>query len=162
MMKLLLFVLLPLLLLIGAAGGAFMTGMIPGLSPASLFGGGGGMADDPKELMPPPSYSQAPLGSAFYTLEEFVVNVRTKRSYPVFLLTSITVETVDESVRAEVAAAEPRIRDAMIVFLSSLTPIQLNGYDGIQRVRTGAWRILNTYLDPGLLVNVQVAKLTVK
>ncbi|NQW12523.1 MAG: flagellar basal body-associated FliL family protein [Alphaproteobacteria bacterium] len=161
MMKLLLFIVLPLLLLIGAAGGAFMTGMIPGLSPAMLFGGGDEMTD-PKDMVPPPSSQRAPLGTDFYTLEEFVVNVRTKRSYPVFLLASITVETADETVRVDLGLVEPRIRDAMIVFLSGLTPAELNGYDGIQRVRTGAWRILNTYLDRDLLVNVQVGKLTVK
>lgn len=161
MMKLVLFIVLPLLLLIGAAGGAFMTGMIPGLSPAALFGGGEEMAE-PEELLPPPTSQQGPVGGDFYTLEEFVVNVRTKRTYPVFLLVSVTIETANEGVRPAIAAAEPRIRDAMIVFLSGLTPGELNGYDGIQRVRAGAWRILNEFLDPDSLINVQVGKLTVK
>ena len=50
----------------------------------------------------------------------------------------------------------------MIVYLSSLTPQQLNGYDGIQNVRNNAWRLLRELVDPDLILNVQIAKLTVK
>lgn len=161
MKKLILFVLLPLLLLIGAGLGALVAGLVPGVSIPGLTPHGGAPAEKKDPGAPPPT-RRSPQGAATYVLPEFVVNLRTNRTYPVFLLLSLAVEMRDEGVRPTMAAQEPRIRDAMIIFLSSMTPTDLNGYDGIQRVRDNAWRILQTFVDPEDLVNVQVAKLTVK
>ena len=118
--------------------------------------------EEPKEDLPPLTSAQTPLGTAFYTLEEFVVNLKSNRAYPVFLLLSLTIETQNEGVRPIIEAQEPRIRDAMIVYLSSLSPAELNGYAGIQRVRTKAWQVLRNLVDPELVLNVQITKLTVK
>lgn len=164
MKKLILFVLLPLLLLIGAGLGALVAGLVPGISIPGLTPPpkAAGAAAEKKDLGAPSPAKRGPEGAASYVLPEFVVNLRTNRSYPVFLLLSLAVEIRDEGVRPTMAAQEPRIRDAMIIYLSSMTPTDLNGYDGIQRVRDNAWRILQQFVDPKDLVNVQVAKLTVK
>lgn len=163
MKKLILFVLLPLLLLIGAGLGALVAGLVPGVALPG-FGGMSGMTAEEEKTDPaaPPSFQPSPVGASIYVLPEFVVNLQTNRSYPVFLLLSLAVEMRNEGVRPTMAAQEPRIRDAMIVYLSSLTPSDLNGYDGIQRVRDNAWKILHKFVPPEELVNVQVAKLTVK
>lgn len=163
MKKLVLFVVLPLLLLIGAGFGALVAGLVPGVKIPGL--GGHGMSNEEKKMEDPgapPSAKPSPVGSAIYVLPEFVVNLQTKRSYPVFLLLSLAVEIANEASRPAMAAAEPRIRDALIIYLSSLTPSDLNGYDGIQRVRDNAWKILKKFVDPKELVNVQIAKMTVK
>lgn len=165
MKKLILFAVLPLLLLIGAGAGAFLAGMIPGAGPE-----GGFLAEmfkeapkpDPDTVVPPPASAPSPETTAFFILPEFVVNLQTKRTYPVFLLLSMSIEIRDEGAQPEMAAAEARIRDAMIVFLSSLTPNDLNGYEGIERIRTNTWRILHRFVDPKILVNVQISKMTVK
>lgn len=163
MKKLILFVLLPLLLLIGAGLGALVAGLVPGVSIPGLGMLGANKAEEKKEeLAAPPTSKQSPVGSSIYVLPEFVVNLQSNRSYPVFLLLSLAVEMRDEGVRPTMAAQEPRIRDAMIIYLSSLTPSDLNGYDGIQRVRDNAWKILHKFVPANELVNVQVAKLTVK
>lgn len=154
MKKLIIFIVLPLLLLGGAGAGAFFMGLIPGQ-------GGEEVMVEEDNTVPPP-YLKAPVESVTYTLPEFVLNLKTKRTYPVFLLLSLVVETRDEVARNAVADREPRIRDSMIVYLSSLTPADLNGYAGIQRVRQNAWQILRKHVDKDMLLNVQVAKLTVK
>ncbi|MDF1793338.1 MAG: flagellar basal body-associated FliL family protein [Thalassobaculaceae bacterium] len=164
MKKLLLFVLLPLLLLIGAGAGAFVAGLIPG------FGGGAEteMTEaqkaelERKENIAPSAAKASPTGAVFHTLDEFVVNLQSNRGYPVFLLLSITIELSDQSAVPVITTQEPRIRDGMIVYLSSLTPQQLNGYDGIQGVRNRTWKLLRELVDPDLILNVQIAKLTVK
>lgn len=164
MKKLILFVLLPLLLLIGAGLGALVAGLVPGVAIPG-FGGSHGAAQEEMEKEDPgapPTSRPSPVGSSIYVLPEFVVNLKTNRSYPVFLLLSLAVEMHDEGVRPTMAAQEPRIRDAMIIYLSSLTPSDLNGYDGIQRVRDNAWQILHKFVPAEDLVNVQIAKLTVK
>ena len=164
MKKLILFVVLPLLLLIGAGLGALVAGLIPGVSIPGLSGEFGTGKEQMKKQDPsaPPTSRPSPVGATIYVLPEFVVNLQTNRAYPVFLLLSLAVEMRDEGVRPTMAAQEPRIRDAMIIYLSSLTPGDLNGYDGIQTVRDNAWRILHKFVPEGELVNVQIAKLTVK
>lgn len=154
MKKLIIFIVLPLLLLGGAGAGAFLMGFIPGQ-------GGEEVVVEEDNSVPPP-YLPAPIGSVTYTLPEFVLNLKTKRTYPVFLLLSLVVEAPNEEARNAIAAREPRIRDSMIVYLSSLTPADLNGYAGIERVRQNAWLILQKHIDKEMLHNVQVAKLTVK
>ncbi len=161
MKKLALFVVLPLILLIGAGLGALVAGFVPGVSIPGITPGPP-KPEEPTDAGAPPSSRPSPQGSVIDVLPEFVVNLQTNRTYPVFLLLSLAVELRDESVRPAMAAQEPRIRDAMIIYLSSLTPSDLNGYDGIQKVRDNAWRILHEFVGPKDLVNVQVAKLTVK
>lgn len=163
MKKLLLFVLLPLLLLIGAGAGAFVAGLIPGFGAPEPEMTAEQKAEMERLANTAPSPAQpSPAGAVFHTLDEFVVNLQSNRSYPVFLLLSLTVELSNEGAVPVITAEEPRIRDGMIVYLSSLTPQQLNGYDGIQEVRNNAWRLLRELVDPDLIVNIQVAKLTVK
>ncbi len=162
MKKLILFVLLPLLLLIGAGLGALVAGLVPGVSIPGIGPGHDAAPEPKKDPGAPPTSKQSPEGATIYVLPEFVVNIQTNRSYPVFLLLSVAVEMRDEGVRPVMAAQEPRIRDAMIIYLSSLTPSDLNGYDGIQRVRDNAWKILQKFVPEDQLVNVQIAKLTVK
>lgn len=162
MKKLILFVMLPLLLLIGAGLGALVAGLVPGVSIPGLGGGSAATEEAGSDLGAPATSDRSPADSVIYVLPEFVVNLQTNRTYPVFLLLSLAVEMQDESSRPTMAAQEPRVRDAMIIYLSSLTPSDLNGYDGIQRVRDNAWRILHEFMPSEDLVNVQVAKLTVK
>lgn len=160
MKKLILFVVLPLLLLIGAGLGALVAGMVPGVVIPGLTPAPPVVVE--KDPGAPPTYLASPQGAVIDMLPEFVVNVRSNRTYPVFLLVSLAVELVNEAARPALAAQEARIRDAMIIYLSSLTPNDLNGYEGIQLIRDNSWRILQEFVDPKLMVNVQVAKLTVK
>jgi flagellar FliL protein len=150
--------------LIGAALGALVAGLVPGVAIPGLGGGQQAAHEEEKQQDPgaPPTSKPSPPGSSIYVLPEFVVNLQTNRSYPVFLLLSLAVEMRDEGVRPTMAAQEPRIRDAMIIYLSSLTPSDLNGYDGIQRVRDNAWKILHKFVPADEVINVQIAKLTVK
>jgi flagellar FliL protein len=163
MKKLLLFVLLPLLLLIGAGAGAFVAGLIPGFGEPPPPPTAEELAEMERIANTAPSPAQpSPPGALFHTLDEFVVNLRSNRGYPVFVLLSVTVEVPDQGAVQSVAAQEARIRDGMIVFLSSLTPQDLNGYEGITRVRNFAWKLLRDLVGTDLILNIQISKLTVK
>ena len=164
MKKLLLFVLLPLLLLIGAGAGAFVAGLIPGFGPEpppEMTAEQKAEMERAANTAPPPA-KPSPVGAVFHTLDEFVVNLKSNSGYPVFLLLSLTLELPNEGAIQVIQSKEPRIRDALIVYLSSLTPQQLNGYDGIQNVRNNSWRLLRELVGPEFIENVQIAKLTVK
>ncbi len=163
--RILIFVLLPLILIIGAGAGALMLGLIPGLGepPETPEQVAAREAEEKKKKETvPPVFAPSPLGSVHQPLEEFVINLRTDRREPVFMLMSLILEVPSQGSVVQITAAEPKIRDAVIVYLSSLTPEDLNGYDAIQTVRQELWKRINALLDEGVLLNLQIAKLTVK
>ena len=98
-----------------------------------------------------------------FWMDEFVINLQTQRRKPVFLLFSMALILSGEEAKAKVKLLEPRIRDSVNVFLSSLTPAQLSGYDGIRMLRQEIWNRANEILeDSTSLENIQILKLTIK
>ena len=169
-MKLLIIIILPLILLIGAGAGAAFYGLIPNFGFLPVMDAEARQREEAEAkrkleeqlTIPPPPYSEGGQERIFYQIDEFVSNLRPTRHQPVFALLSVTLELKDQSVQPTAAAYEPRIRDAVNVYLSSLTVEQLNGYDGIQMVRQQIWARLNRMFKPGDLTNIQISKLTVK
>ena len=163
--RILIFVMLPLILIIGAGAGALMLGLIPGFGepPETPEQVAAREAEEKKKKETvPPVFADSPVGSVHLPLEEFVINLRTDRREPVFLLLSLVLEVPTQGTVVQITSAEPKIRDAVIVYLSSLTPEDLNGYDAIQMVRQELWKRISALLDDGVLINLQIAKLTVK
>ena len=78
------------------------------------------------------------------------------------MLLSIALELKDPAAQIRVAALEPRIRDKVIIFASSLTEQELNGFDGINKIRDGLWLRLRDIIPKKDLLNVQVLKMTIK
>ena len=142
--------------------------LIPGVGPELILGGEppgmeAGKAEEPKEDLPPDPFAISGEQSIFFTLDEFVVNLRAERRKPVFLLLSLSLELPNEAAQAAIEPKEPRIRDAVNIYLSRLTPEDLNGFDGIQTVRNQIWKRLREIIDNDeLLRNIQISKLTVK
>lgn len=168
MKKMLIFILLPLILLIGAGAGAFFMGMIPGFSmtPTKAEMEAEKKAEEAerrKREIPPdafkPSETEKP---SHYTLDEFVVNVKSDRVRPIFLLLSVSLELANEGLRPNLQAVEPRLRDTTNMFLSSRTIDELKGYKGIQFVRQGLWKRYYEILGPEIMLNLQVMKMTIK
>ena len=165
MKKILIIFILPLVLLIGAGAGAFFFGLIPGLGSetdakieAELAKK---QAEERKTL--PEAFNKASMMSLEFWMDEFVINLQTQRRKPVFLLFSMALILSGEEAKAKVKLLEPRIRDSVNVFLSSLTPEQLSGYDGIRMLRQEIWNRANEILeDSTSLENIQILKLTIK
>lgn len=165
MKRLLFFVLLPMMLIIGAGIGALLYGLVPGFDPL-----GKKQAADPaaqekaaqKAKEAPPPYAVSAEPTIIFQPDEFVVNLQGDRRYPVFLLLSLAIELRDPGAQVRVNALEPRIRDVVNIYLSSLTPEDLKGFDGITRVRNGLWVRLREVIQPDDMVNIQIMKMTVK
>ncbi|MBO6561118.1 MAG: flagellar basal body-associated FliL family protein [Nisaea sp.] len=168
MKKLIIFVTLPLMLIVGAGMGAVMFGLIPGFDPLGakrkhmMGGGDSAPKEEPYVNEAPPPYAAADPNAVVFQLEEFVINLQTERRYPVFMLLSLALELKDPNAQARVAALEPRIRDAVIIYASSLSQEELNGFDGINRIRDGVWVRLRDIIQKEDLLNVQVMKMTIK
>ena len=168
MKKILIIFILPLVLLIGAGLGVLFLRLIPGIGPELILGGeppgmASGEAEKPKEDLPPEPFAESGEESIFFTVDEFVVNLRAERRKPVFLLLSLSMELPNEAAQAFIEPKEPRIRDAVNIYLSTLRPEDLNGYSGIQTVRKEIWKRLRKIIDNDeMLRNIQISKLTVK
>jgi flagellar FliL protein len=165
MKKLLIIVLLPLVLLIGAGAGAFFFGLIPG------FGSETNTEDERNSLKKqaaeratvPEAFEKASLMSLEFPMDEFVINLQTERRKTVFLLFSMVLVLSGEEAKTKVKLLEPRIRDSVNIFLSSLTPEQLSGYKGIRMLRQEIWSKANKIVDDTTSIeNIQILKLTVK
>ena len=168
MKKILIIFVLPLILLVGAGAGVVFMRLIPGVGPELILGGEAPMGsekepDKPKEIVAPDSFLEQGEEAIFFTMDEFVVNLRSERKKPVFLLVSLILELPNEAAQGSVEPLEPRIRDAVNIYLSSLRPDDLQGFTGIQTVRNEIWRrLMKIVPDPDLVANIQIAKMTVK
>lgn len=164
--RLIIFVTLPLMLIVGAGMGAILFGLIPGFDPLGTQKHA--KVEEPKEPVDPykneapPPFAESPPGSIIFQLDEFVINLQTERRYPVFMLLSLALEARNEAAQGRISTLEPRIRDAVIIYASSLSQDQLSGYDGITKLRTGIWLKLRNIVENDDLVNIQVMKMTIK
>ena len=165
MKKILIIFLLPVVLLIGAGAGAFFF----------FFFLGFGSEDNgqlKKELaakeaaernIVPKAYKKASVLSLEYWIDDFVINLQTERPKPVFLLLTFVLILSGEEAKSKVQLLEPRIRSAANIFLSSLSPEDLDGYDGITMLRQELWVLVNKVVnDTTSVENVQILKMTVK
>ena len=80
-----------------------------------------------------------------------------------FLLLTFVLILSGEEAKSKVQLLEPRIRSAANIFLSSLSPEDLDGYDGITMLRQELWVLVNKVVkDTTSVENVQILKMTVK
>ena len=140
--------------------------LIPGVGPELILGEVDTPpkeATKPKKIMAPDPSLESGEEAIFFALEEIVVNLKSERKRPVFLLLSLILELPNAASKGPVQPLEPRIRDALNIYLSSLKPEDLTGFDAIQEVRNEVWRRLMSIVpDEGLIANIQIAKMTVK
>ena len=165
MKKMLMIFILPLVLLLGAGAGAFFYGLIPG-----FVSHDGKQTEEElaakeaaKRQIVPEAYKKASVLSLEYWIDDFVVNLQTERPKPVYLLLTFVLILSGEEAKSKVQALEPRIRSAANVFLSSLSPNDLNGYDGVIMLRQELWVLVNKIVnDDSSVENVQILKMSVK
>jgi flagellar FliL protein len=166
MNKALIIFILPLILLIGAGVGVLFLKLIPGIGPELIFGGDPPVvvkAEKIKKGLPPDPFAESGAQRIYFTMDEFVVNLRSERRKPVFLQLKLTMELPNEAAQTFIEPKEPKIRDAVNIYLSSLRPEDLSGFDGIQTVRIEIWkRLLKIIENDEMLWNIQISKLTIK
>ncbi len=132
--KLVLFVALPVLLLLGGAGATFMLG---------VFGGGEeehAPVEEVKAPKPPP---------VFFDLPDMLVNLNSagaKRAHFLKLNISLEIESAEDA--GKLKAVLPRIVDSFQVYLRDLRMEDLQGSEGVYRVREELLRRVNVAAEP--------------
>jgi flagellar protein FliL len=121
--KLILFIALPVLLLIGGGAGAYFTGLLDSLLGVSEEGA-------TEELV------EAPSGpSVYFEIPEMLVNLNSTGRKTGYLKISISLELGSEEDVVLLEGVMPRVVDGFQVYLRELRVEDLQGSAGLQRLR---------------------------
>lgn len=129
---LVLYIALPLLVLIGAGVGVYMSGLL------------GSEAHEEKQVIVEP---------VFYDLPDFLVNL-TGDAPQHFLKMKVTLQITDAEAAKRLDAETPRILDAFQMFLRELRPEDVEGSAGMLRVKEELMRRINLAVQPPVVTDI--------
>jgi flagellar FliL protein len=149
--KLILFVVLPVLLLLGAgAAGLYFTGVAQVLL-------GSKKEDGPKVEAPPPVKE-----AAFMDLPDMLVNLNTGGKKTNFLKISVSLQLDKQEDDAKVKLVLPRVVDTFQAYLRELRLEDLRGSAGLYRLREELLLRVNAALSPVKIDDVLFRELLVQ
>lgn len=132
--KLVLFIILPLLLLLGGLAGAYFAGLLDPLlgkhEPAAV-------EQQPAEPV-----------TVFFDLPQMLVNLNTGGKKNNYLKIAISLELTSEEDRVQLETLLPRVVDNFQVYLRELRVEDLRGSAGVQRLREELLMRVNTAVHP--------------
>jgi len=134
--KLLLFIALPLLLLIGGGAGAYFSGALDSLlgkKPASEEAAGAELK--PREAL-------------FVDLPDMLVNLSTGTRKPSFLKVDVSLQLEHKEDEDKVKLVQPRIIDTFQTYMRELRPEDLKGSAGLYRLREELLIRVNATVSP--------------
>lgn len=138
------------LLLAGASGGAYFSGLLDG-----VLGGGKGQIEAQKAEAPLPD-------PVFYQLPDFLVSLNTGERRSVFLKLKISLELTSETDRGRIDKLLPRIADYCQVYLRELRMDDLRGSLGTARLREELLRRIAAAAAPVTVTDVLFGEMVVQ
>ncbi|MBI1773822.1 MAG: flagellar basal body-associated FliL family protein [Proteobacteria bacterium] len=142
--RLVLFVFLPLILLVGAGVGVMTSGMIKSNKPKVIEP----EVFDPKKL--PASYSEVP---------DLLINLRAKDGSPRLVIMGVTLAFGDPNARAEVNNDIAKVTDVLILYLRKTTPEIYSKAAELEAVRQEMERRVQEAIKPVELKSLQIRSL---
>lgn len=133
--KLVLFIILPILLLLGGLAGAYFAGLLDPLfgKPAAA------VEEEHKSAMPQ---------TVFYDLPQMLVNLNTGGNKRNYLKIAISLELTSEEDKVTLETLLPRVVDNFQVYLRELRVEDLRGSAGVQRLREELLLRVNNAVHP--------------
>ncbi|MDM7947687.1 MAG: flagellar basal body-associated FliL family protein [Oceanibaculum nanhaiense] len=147
--KLILFIVLPLLLLIGVGVGVYFSGLL-GSDPVP--------EETSQEAAPPPRSAQA----VFFDLPEIIVNLNSSGRRSTFLKMNISLELQNPADIGPINEVMPRIIDNFQVYLRELRIEDLQGSAGMYRLREELLRRVNLAVRPARVRDVLFREMLVQ
>jgi flagellar protein FliL len=148
--KLVLFIILPLLLLLGGIAGAYFAGLL-----TPLFDGREVAAVEE-------DYESAVPQTVFYDLPQMLVNLNTGGKKNNYLKIAISLELTSEEARAALDNLLPRVVDNFQVYLRELRVEDLRGSAGVQRLREELLMRVNNAVHPIVVRDVLFKEMLVQ
>lgn len=152
--KLILFIVLPLLLVVGAAAGAYFSGLADPLLHA--------LKSEKKEVAEEPKQKGEVQPAVFYDLPEILVNLNTAGRKQNFLKIRISLELQSPLDVSKVEAVMPRIIDNFQVYLRELRIEDLQGSAGMLRLREELLSRVNNAVRPAKVNDVLFKEMLVQ
>lgn len=148
-LKLILIIGLPLLLLLGGGGAAYVMGMVPGLNGPAPGADAGPPAENPADVV-------------FVDLPDMLVNLNASGARMRYLkiATALEVHGADQAER--VRQYVPRILDSFQLYLRAIRPEELDGTEGIYRLKEALLTRVNDAVHPAQVRDVLVRELLVQ
>jgi flagellar FliL protein len=173
--NLILFVVLPAILVLGAGGGAaymllFKGGGAEQHAEADAGGGHGkakgghGEEGAATEAVPGPNGTMITHGEGvvFVELPEMLVNITGPDGRPAYLKLKLTIEAADDAVVTAVGEQVPRVTDQFNGFLRELRTDDLSGSAGAYRLRLELLRRVNLVIAPQQINAVLIEEMLVQ
>ncbi len=98
----------------------------------------------------------------YYELPEFLVNLNSTTQRVSFLKMSVTLELKDVATVAVMDANKPRIQDIFNTYLRELRPADIQGSQGIYRLRTELISRLNSTIEEGAVKDILFGEIIVQ
>lgn len=146
--KLVLFIILPLLLLLGGGAGAYFVGLLD-----PLFG---------KQAAVEETTTPVEARAIFFDLPQMLVNLNSGGRKNNYLKISISLELTREEDRTELAGLLPRVVDSFQVYLRELRVDDLRGSAGVQRLREELLMRVNAAVHPIVVRDVLFKEMLVQ
>ncbi len=168
---LVLFIILPAVLVLGAGGAAtyFLLNAAPSEQHAEDNGhgkakGGHGEEAAPGEGVPGPNGTTITQGEGvvYVTLTDMLVNITGADGRPAYLKLKLTLEAPDDEVVAALTPEIPRVTDQFNGFLRELRTDDLSGSAGAYRLRLELLRRVNLVIAPSQINAVLIEEMLVQ
>jgi flagellar FliL protein len=140
---------LPLLLLLGGGGAAYVMGMVPPTAKPAGTADGTAAADDPA-------------GIVFVDLPDLLINLNSGGPRLRFLKIAAALEVGSEEQAVVVRRFVPRILDSFHMYLRAIRPEELQGSEGVYRIKEELLLRTNDAIRPAQVRNVLVRELLVQ
>ncbi|MFO0997561.1 MAG: flagellar basal body-associated FliL family protein [Alphaproteobacteria bacterium] len=149
--KIILFIVLPVLLIVGGALGAYLGGVFGSHEP------------NPEELAAAEAKAKASRPPpTFFELPDIVVNLTSAGRKSNFLKLNVSLEIENAEDGHKLKALQPRIVDSFQIYLRDLRVEDLQGSEGIYRVREELLRRVNAAAEPVKVSDVLFRELLIQ
>ena len=146
---LILFIVLPVLLVAGGVGAAFMTGMLGGGEATLAEGEAGDQPVDPSKIV-------------FYELPELIINLQSDNPRGSFVKFKVMLELHDPAVLSRIEPLMPRVVDTFQIYLRELRPSDLEGSAGLFRLKEEILKRINMDIRPHQVADVLFTEMIVQ
>jgi len=153
----LLFILIPVILVAGLAGGFFLTSFFKGKAQPEHGQKEGESASDAEK-----KEEFDPKKIAFINIPDVLVNLKSNSKRPIFLKIAIVLETHDPTKKDAIENLKPKIIDQMQTFLRDLDVADVTGANNLQRLRQELNIRINNIINPLKINDVLVKEFLVQ
>src|SRR5688500_7504894 len=146
--RLVLFVFLPLVLLIGAAVGVVTGGFLKG--------------NDSGEPPPPPKVDLTKLPGGYVDIPDLIINMRATDGSPRMVIMQSSMHLEDLAARELIKQDLPKVQSALILYLRKQNPDTLAQAANVEKVRQEMEKLAAEAIKPQKLMQLTISRLTIR